>query len=98
MIAAMDPMAPNACALMFLASVQCASIVTIPHVHRQTVLLRAASIGSLVEGDDMLMRDIWNDIEWMRRLLDEYRIEMMFVIERQKSKRAGFCGGVRDNQ
>ncbi len=32
----------------------------------------------------MSMGNIWNDIEWMRRLLDETRIEMLSVIERQK--------------
>ena len=81
MIATMTPTAPNACALLFLTSVQCGLI---PHVHRKSVVLRSTSIGSLMGGEDMPMGNIWNDIEWTRRLLDETRIEMLSIIERQK--------------
>jgi hypothetical protein len=35
-------------------------------------------------GDDMSMGDVWGEVEWMRRKLDDVRREMLDVIERQK--------------
>jgi hypothetical protein len=37
----------------------------------------------------MSMGDIWAEVEWMRRKLDENRLEMLDVIERQKRINGG---------
>lgn len=78
---------PNAGAVFFLASVQ--SAFTPLHDNRKKALTRSASIGTLVAGDDMSMGDIWAEVEWMRRKLDENRLEMLDVIERQKRINGG---------
>ena len=78
---------PNAGAILFLASVQ--STITPVHNDRKKALTRSASVRTLVGGDDMSMGDIWAEVEWMRRKLDENRLEMLDVIERQKRINGG---------
>ena len=73
--------APNAGALLFLASVQSAFV---PVREKRFTLTRATSVGTLMGGDDMSMGDVWGEVEWMRRKLDDVRREMLDVIERQK--------------
>jgi hypothetical protein len=73
---------PNAGAVLFLASVQ--SAFTPVNNNGKKSLTRSASVGTLVGGEDMSMGDVWAEVEWMRRKLDENRIEMLDVIERQK--------------
>jgi hypothetical protein len=78
---------PNAAAILFLASVQ--STITPVHNDRKKAFTRSASVRTLVGGDDMSMGDIWAEVEWMRRKLDENRLEMLDVIERQKRINGG---------
>jgi len=79
----MTPAAPpnSAGAILFLASVQSAFV---PVREKRFTLTRATSVGTLMGEDDMSMGDVWGEVEWMRRKLDDVRREMLDVIERQK--------------
>ncbi len=88
----MTPIAPNAGALLFLASVQSAFVPL--REHGPPKLTRATAVGTLMGEDDMSMGDVWGEVEWMRRKLDDNRVEMLDVIERQrKASGPGGLGG-----
>jgi len=78
---------PNAGAILLLASVQSAITPVF-----KPALRRSASICTLGGGEGMEEQRVWGKIERLRRQLDENRVEMMDVIERQKKVQSGQVG------
>jgi len=79
-------------ALLFLMAVPSAFVPVPDRSSKPAVLPRPVLFAAQLGGDDWSMGDIWERIEWLRRRIDENKLEMLDVIERQKRAESGRVG------